>query len=145
MSDHRPQATPTAHRGHGGHEPLDIRIRGILFFGIALIVVAAVLQVVLGWMMYLFSRKEERLEAARPALFADESGQYPGPQLQDDPTEDMDKMRAIEQSILEHYGWADRRNHIARIPISRAMDLVAESTRSRSDAHPQAEPEGQSK
>ena len=35
-------------------------------------------------------------------------------------------MRAAESAVLESYGWVDREAGVARIPIERAMLLLAE-------------------
>lgn len=35
-------------------------------------------------------------------------------------------LRPGEEKILSSYGWVDQKNDIARIPISRAIDIVAQ-------------------
>ncbi len=40
--------------------------------------------------------------------------------------EDLKNLRATEDAQLNTYGWVDRKNNIARIPIERAMDLFAQ-------------------
>ncbi|MDB4935542.1 MAG: hypothetical protein JWP87_2514 [Labilithrix sp.] len=35
-------------------------------------------------------------------------------------------LRAAQREALEHYGWVDRDAGIARIPVERAMDMVAD-------------------
>jgi hypothetical protein len=76
-------------------------------------------------MMQGYARRDKQLETLRPALFTDTAGQYPGPNLQDNPTADMIKMRTDERVSLSTYGWVDRKGGVARIPIERAMDLLA--------------------
>jgi hypothetical protein len=49
----------------------------------------------------------------------------PFPRLQARPENDLSAMRAREDSILYTYGWVDRQKGIVRIPIGRAMDLLA--------------------
>jgi len=49
----------------------------------------------------------------------------PGPRLQLDPPSDLAKFRAREQTQLDSYGWIDRDNGIAHIPIAQAMKDVA--------------------
>ena len=46
---------------------------------------------------------------------------FPEPKLQVAEAEDMKAWRAHENSILNHYGWADKNAKIARIPIEQAM------------------------
>jgi hypothetical protein len=49
-----------------------------------------------------------------------------GPQLQAEPRADMVTYRGHEDSVLNSYGWSDSIMHVARIPISRAIDIVAQ-------------------
>lgn len=46
-------------------------------------------------------------------------------ELQPDPENDIAALRAQKRRLLSTYGWVDRANGIAHIPIGRAMDLVA--------------------
>ncbi len=48
------------------------------------------------------------------------------PPLQIDPPNDLMLSRAHEQEVLNSYGWADRSNQFVRLPIERAMSLLAE-------------------
>ncbi|HEY83681.1 MAG TPA: hypothetical protein G4N96_01010 [Chloroflexi bacterium] len=48
------------------------------------------------------------------------------PALQADPAQDLMEMQATENAILNSYGWVDKNAAIVRIPIYRAIDLVAE-------------------
>ena len=50
----------------------------------------------------------------------------PEPRLQDNAVEDLRRMRAAEDRILNGYGWVDRKKGVVRIPIDRAMDLLAQ-------------------
>jgi hypothetical protein len=51
--------------------------------------------------------------------------QPPAPRLQIDPKADLEHLRAQERERLTTYGWVDRERRIARIPIERAMELLA--------------------
>jgi hypothetical protein len=118
MIDIEPQGQ---HHG-GGHETTDVGLRGILVFAAILVLVTAVLQVGLGLWAGAYSREERRTIASRPARLRDETGQFPAPRLQGNPANDMTRFRKEEDVRLEDYGWVDRRNGIARIPVARAMD-----------------------
>src|SRR4029079_2607934 len=52
--------------------------------------------------------------------------QPPAPRLQVDPKLDLDRLRAEEYARLTTYGWVDRERRIVRIPIERAMELLAD-------------------
>lgn len=76
----------------------------------------------------------DRLKAARaaedpaksPMPEADVPRPRPRAALQVDPTADMVKFRAEEEKVLSEYAWVDEGAGIARIPVRRALDLVAE-------------------
>lgn len=123
MDDMRPQGGPAPHNGPG-HELKDVNFRGIIIFAVSLVLSTAALQVGLAAMMRGFSTRETRFQSMRPGLFRDSGGQFPGPQLQQDPARDMMKFHDDEQRTLTQYGWANRPAGSARIPIDRAMDLL---------------------
>ena len=49
----------------------------------------------------------------------------PAPRLQVTPSQELESIRAAEIDRLSSYGWVDRRSGTVRIPIERAIDLVA--------------------
>jgi hypothetical protein len=53
--------------------------------------------------------------------------QFPAPRLQlDDGNEDVAELHAREDLLLENYTWADQSQGKVRIPIERAMELIAQ-------------------
>jgi hypothetical protein len=50
---------------------------------------------------------------------------FPTPNLQIIPHDDLVALRSREEDELNTYAWIDRRAGVVRIPIERAMDLVA--------------------
>lgn len=50
----------------------------------------------------------------------------PNPALQPSPRLDLRKWREEEDAAMNSFGWVDRRRGIVRIPVERAMDLLAE-------------------
>jgi hypothetical protein len=54
----------------------------------------------------------------------------PEPRLQRDPAKDLAAERRREQAWLDGYAWVDRDAGIARIPIGRALDILARSSSS---------------
>lgn len=52
---------------------------------------------------------------------------FPAPRLQtDDGNIDVADMHAREDMLLNHYSWVDEQKQVVRIPISRAMQLLAQ-------------------
>ena len=62
----------------------------------------------------------------------------PMPRLQSAPITDLKDMRAAEDQILSGYGWVDQQHGVVRIPIDRAIDLLAQRGL---PARPQNEPQ----
>jgi len=46
--------------------------------------------------------------------------------LQANPAVDMQRFREQEQRKVSTYGWVDERRGIVRIPVERAMEMVAQ-------------------
>src|SRR5262245_30833775 len=88
---------------------------------VAVIIVFGVVWVVLE----AFASSEAKRVARSPAVF-DTSREPPEPRLQLDPARDLQQMRAVENEILNSYGWVDKPTGVVRIPIDRAMKLLAE-------------------
>jgi len=63
--------------------------------------------------------------ADRAGRLPAELPQPPSPRLQVHPKADFARLRAEEHERLTTYGWVDREHQIARMPIERAMDLLA--------------------
>lgn len=108
-----------------GHERRDVHFAPVLI-GAALIVAMVLLAAGGMWLLHdsLAGREARRSRPANP--LADSVGKVPPePRLQADPAGDLQTLRTAEQAILEGYGWIDRDAGIARVPIDRAMDLVA--------------------
>ncbi len=108
------------------YESYDQKIRPIVTFTIAL----AAITVLVLWLMKITSVAftREALEGSRPIHPLADATQPeipPEPRLQDDPAVDLALFREREQKKLSTYAWIDRANGVVRIPIERAMELVA--------------------
>jgi hypothetical protein len=123
-------AEKPVHAEHGGpsHEERDIRLRPIVWAGAALVVLAIVVHVGLAWLFDYFTERRTRLEGppAPTAPIAWPRQLPAGPRLQIDPHQDLQQLLSAEATILQRYDWVDHEAGIARIPIARAMELLAE-------------------
>jgi hypothetical protein len=131
-----------------GYEETDVQVSGIVVFLTALgifVAVTAVLCVGIGkvinhelakadgpttkWNHPVDVRKLGNL-ASSPELqqqFAQLASRFPSPRLQtDDGYQEITDIHAKEDLLLENYSWVDESKGIVRIPIDRAMELVAE-------------------
>ncbi len=131
-----------------GFEESDVRVSGIVVFLTALtifVLVSAVLCVGIGkvinsqiakadgppnqWAHPVDVRKLGNL-ANSPALqqqFSTLVQSFPTPRLQtDDGYQEVADMHTKEDLLLDHYTWADQQKGVVRIPIDRAMELIAQ-------------------
>ena len=111
------------HFDPGAHEPAAINTRAVLVASIilAIIVIGAV------WSSDLIERKlrGDHPPEAKEAL-APESGPHKARLTHwEDPAADLAELRAREQKRLSGYDWIDREHKVVRIPIDRAMELLA--------------------
>lgn len=51
---------------------------------------------------------------------------FPAPRLQDDDVRDMNMMRSSENKLIHGYTWIDKNTGAVRIPVERAMEVLAE-------------------
>src|SRR5271163_2996776 len=131
-----------------GYEGTDVKVSGIVVFLTALgifVVVTAVLCIGIGkvinselakadgpvtkWNHPVDVRKLGNL-ASSPEIqnqFAQLANRFPTPRLQtDDGYQEVADIHAKEDLLLENYSWADQSKGSVRIPIERAMELIAE-------------------
>ena len=114
--------------GQGAHfERTDVDAWAIGKFGIAL---ALICVASFGLLLMLFHYFIERSEPMPPRAYSDLAHanvrQPPAPQLEETPRTDLERERAAEDAILNSYGWVDKQQGTVRIPIDRAIDLLAQ-------------------
>jgi hypothetical protein len=108
-------------------EASDVDIRGILAFGIGLLVVAVVVHFLVWLLFGYFASRESQLAARDFPLAAEQQNRLPPePRLQTNPKQDLADLRRREEIILNSYGWVDRNTGVVRIPIGEAMKLTVE-------------------
>ncbi len=119
------------------HEHSDVPVRPLLVSLVIFIVFAVVTHLAL-WFMYkaLVKGERARMEAPQTQVIrpADASVPQNQPLLQpfpranippqrNTPVTDLADMRRTEDTALNTYGWVDKQNGVARIPIDVAKDL----------------------
>ncbi len=109
-----------------GHEHQDVTTRPIVLAGVGLIIF---LIIVVGLMLGLydfFAARAARLSPpANPLAAAEGPRLPPEPRLQVHPVGDLHELREAESNILDHYAWVDKSAGVVRIPIARAIDVMA--------------------
>ena len=108
------------------HEERDVNVRAVTRFGLG-IGAGLILAVFLMW--FLFDRFAARatLHSAQPdpMVALNPRKEPPEPRLQPKPVMDLKEFRAGEEAILNSYGWVDPEKGVVRIPVDRALELVA--------------------
>ena len=108
-----------------GHETSDVKIRGVLWLGAAVAAMIIVAQVGL-WLLLGSYRNEAQQRDPLLSPLAAQRQPASGPKLQSSPNTDYAEWRRTQQESLESYGWIDKQQGVVRIPVARAMELLAE-------------------
>jgi hypothetical protein len=108
------------------YEERDVALRPIVATAVFLLV----LMVASAALMWGLDRMLVEREAARSAPASPLAATYgrtapPEPRLQENPRIDLHALRAREQALLDGYAWVDRPAGHVRIPVARAMELLA--------------------
>jgi hypothetical protein len=135
MTDEKHPVTPA---GHGDYERSDIGVRGVLYFlaGLAVAVVFAYL-IVAGIYSFLDKRSAAEQAPVNPLItnapadtrhIANDYPQstFPNPKLEVDERGQLNDIRLKEEQTLSTYDYIDKNAGTVRIPIDRAMDLIAQ-------------------
>jgi hypothetical protein len=129
---------PDYSRPENRFEHRDVNVWAVYKFGIALALLCVVsFGLLFGLYRYFLAR--EGGAASQQKMNVDARDLPPLPRLQSAPIQDLREMRAAEDSILGGYGWVDQQHGVVRIPIDRAIDLLAQrGLASRPQAGPQS-------
>ncbi len=152
MSTHNPQERgdhkPEEIDASQGYEQSDVRVMGIVVFLTALLIfvaVAGVLSYGIGKVINARMNKEDGPTSKWTATVdirqlgnlpnnpemqhkvAELTQQFPTPRVQlDDGNQDVANLHQREDLLLDHYTWVDHAQGKVRIPIDRAMELIAQ-------------------
>ena len=109
-----------------GHETTDAAVKPVVGFllGLALLIVVAMVL-----MAVLYDYLGDRLgrSSAEVSPLIDTRQIPPGPRLQVTPSLDIGEIVEWEHSLLNSYEWLDKDTGFFRIPVERAMDIIAEN------------------
>jgi hypothetical protein len=135
------------------HEESDINVKGILAFAVFLVVMFIAIFGGMALVQKGLNRWAENMDPAPNPMVAEQLkagggrvgdvpstqgsedvqqklqsivSSFPEPRLQPDDTRDMDLFRQSEDKILNSYSRVDAKGEAVRIPIERAMEIVAE-------------------
>lgn len=126
--------------GHGPTESFDrdISVKAIIVTGVGLALLTAAAMVLMWWVAQRFKGESMAADPPRsPIAEANERQLPPEPRLQGAPGSafpeqsgapelELEQVRAAEDRLLNEYGWIDPEDGLARIPVDRALAIVAE-------------------
>jgi len=124
--------------GHGDFERRDIGVAGIIYFFAGLAAATLVIHFMLAG-LYNFLDKREKAQQppvnplitnvpadTRQIPFNYPEKAFPTPRLERDERTQLNDIRMAEEQKLASYDWVDQKAGTVRIPIDRAMELVAQ-------------------
>ena len=129
---------PANSTGNGGYERSDIGVKGVLYFLLGLAVAGLFTYFIVdGLYWYLDKRSETQQAPVNPLVtnapadtrhIPDDypKSAFPDPRLENDERGQLNDIRLTEEQTLSTYDYIDKNAGTVRIPIERAMDLVAQ-------------------
>ena len=124
--------------GHGAFERRDIGVAGIIYFFAGLAAATLVIHFVFACLYdFLDKREKAHQPAVNPLItnvpadtrqipFNYPEKAFPTPRLEQDERTQLNDIRMAEEQKLSSYDWVDQKAGTVRIPIDRAMELVAQ-------------------
>jgi hypothetical protein len=106
------------------YEGSDIDARRVSFFGAGLAGLIIVVMILTYFIHEFVADRYFTRQPPRPSL-AYMRAAAPEPHLTVQAPEELRRLRASEEATLNGYAWVDKESGVVRIPIERAMELVA--------------------
>lgn len=122
--------TGHAYTQHGvatGEIDREIDIKNIVWMGVALVVVALVVHLLIWGLLRGFDKIDDRRDVPLTPIEASspQPAEFPGPNLQTLPEQDLRVMREEEDRLLGRAGWVNRQQGTVRVPVDVAIDVIA--------------------
>ena len=105
------------------HETRDTNVRSVVIFGAGLLVVVVVVLFAMNRMFSFLAARKDSGPPASPLALTREIP--PEPRLQLDDSANLKALQSAEEKVLASYGWVNEKEGIVRIPIERAIELLA--------------------
>ncbi len=110
-----------------GHEESDVAA-GPVTFSAAIIAAIGVAAFVAMLVLFNVLARLQAAQSGEPSPLAASYGlkEPPAPRLQTDPRQDLLDLRARDHAAIDSYAWVDKQAGVVRIPVERAITLLAE-------------------
>jgi hypothetical protein len=117
--DHSVEHIPN---GSSGHEQSEVDVRTIVV-SLAALLMGAMMVALLTIGIFRYFHAENKVDQT-----AKENPQQipPEPRVEERPYEQLISVRAREERILNSYAWVDKKEGTVRVPISNAIDMLAQ-------------------
>jgi hypothetical protein len=115
--------SPDPH-GRVGHETTDASPFYIGLFALGLALMIALVLPLMGWIFWQFEAAARRADPIPNPLAGDQVP--PAPRLQAEPAAELASLRREEYQRLSSYGWIDPQQRVVRVPVERAIEILAE-------------------
>ncbi len=106
-------------------ENKDINFKAVMISGIGLTLIIFV-GLILSFVTFVYFEHQEKKNQKPVPLMDIGNPIPPEPRLQVTSGGDLQKMREEDARLLNEYAWIDQKAGIARIPVERAMEILAE-------------------
>ena len=113
--------------GEVGHELRDVNFRPIVWGFVGFVMLCVIAFAVAAGVLRVFSTHDAEVSPRANPLASNYGRRLPPePRLQANPVADLDALHAAEDTVLNSYGWVDKSHNTVRIPVARAMELLAQ-------------------
>jgi hypothetical protein len=102
-----------------------VSIRGLVTFLAGLVISLAVIVIAVAGMFVWLMRHAEEADPPQPPLAELRAKEPPAPRLQESPAHEMEVLSTEQAAVLGQTKWIDEQQKIVRIPLERAMEIVA--------------------
>ena len=106
-------------------QPSELDVGRIALFAVGLIILVSIVLLVMSWMFATLAGFQPE-PSPTASLWAEAGRLPPQPRLQVVPARDLRTARSNEDALLNSYGWVDPEAGVVRIPIERAIELLAQ-------------------
>ena len=106
------------------YEPSEFDVGRIALFAVGLLILVGVVLLIMSWMFTTLAGFQPE-PTPTASLWAEAQRLPPQPRLQVVPRQDLQRMRRAEDAVLNSYGWVDQQAGVVRIPIQRAIEVLA--------------------
>lgn len=124
--DTKHSRNPEQTSGNLHHEVRDVSVGPVALFGVGLFVLVLISLALMWGLFDYLEQREQALDTKPVGVMSERPKEPPQPRLQTNPVPAMKQIMDNENVLLNSYGWINEKTGAVRIPVRRAMQLLAE-------------------